>query len=125
MYNPTGDKVLDEKVRVSISEVLTPDRRDDVNGYVIDILLVNNSFVVDMINQQNICETLIRFPVDQVKGLGKMIFNKMRKIQVKNKWLAHQDFMNDFYSAVDKCVTYENTSAKSSIALKYISNSKI
>ena len=36
----------------------------------------------------------------------------MRKIQVKNKWLAHQDFMNDFYSAVDKCITYENTSAK-------------
>lgn len=124
MYCPTGDKILDEKARLSISDVLTPDRRDDVNGYVIDILLVNDSFVVDIINQQNICETLIRLPVDQVKCLGKMIFNKMRKIQVKNKWLSHQDFMNNFYSAVDKCVTYENTSAKSSISLKYVSNSK-
>lgn len=123
-YHPTGDKVLDEKARLSISDVLTPDRRDDVNGYVIDILLVNDGFVVDIINQQNICETLIRLPIDQVKSLGKMIFNKMRKIQVKNKWLAHQDFMNDFYSAVDKCITYENTSAKSSISLKYVSNSK-
>ena len=101
MYCPTEDKILDEKVRLSISDVLTPDRRDDVNGYVIDILLVNDSFVVDIINQQNICETLIRLPIDQVKGLGKMIFNKMRKIQVKNKWLAHLDIVQHNPDIID------------------------
>jgi len=124
MCHPTGDKELDESIRSSISEVLTPDRRDDINGYVFDILLLNDKISVEMINQQNTCEPLIKLPVKQVKVLGKMIFNKMRKIQVKNKWLAHQDFMNNFYTAVDTYITYENTSNKSSMSLKYVSSSK-
>lgn len=124
MCHPTGDKVLDENIRLSISEVLTPDRRDDINGYVFDILLLNDKISVEMINQQNTYESLIKLPVEQVKVLGKMIFNKMRKIQVKNKWLAHQDFMTNFYTAVDNYITYENTSNKSSMSLKYVSYSK-
>ena len=124
MCHPTGDKELDESMRSSISEVLTPDRRDDINGYVMDIKLVNNKISVDIINQQNLCESLIKLPVEQVKVLGKMIFNKMQKIQIKNKWLAHQDFMNNFYASVDKGIHYEETTAKSSISLKYISYSK-
>lgn len=124
MCHPTGDKVLDENIRSSISEVLTPDRRDDINGYVFDILLLNDKLSVEMINQQNTCEPLIKLPVDQVKVLGKMIFNKMRKIQVKNKWLVHQDFVNNFYTAVDNHITYENTSNKSSMSLRYVSSSK-
>lgn len=124
MCHPTGDKELDESIRSSISEVLTLDRRDDINGYVFDILLLNDKISVEMINQQNTCEPLIKLPVDQVKVLGKMIFNKMRKIQVKNKWLAHQDFMNNFYTAVDTYITYENTSNKSSMSLRYVSSSK-
>lgn len=124
MCHPTGDKELDENIRSSISEVLTPDRRDDINGYVLDILLLNDKISVEMINQQNTCEPLIKLSVDQVKVLGKMIFNKMRKIQVKNKWLAHQDFMTNFYNAVDNYITYENTSNKSSMSLRYVSSSK-
>lgn len=108
MCHPTGDKELDENIRSSISEVLTLDRRDDINGYVFDILLLNDKISVEIINQQNTCEPLIKLPVDQVK----------------NKWLAHQDFMTNFYTAVDTYITYENTSNKSSMSLKYVSSSK-
>lgn len=124
MYHPTKDKKLNEDILSSILEVLTPDRRDDINGYVFDILLVNDKISVEMINQQNTCESLIKLSVDQVKVLGKIIFNIMRKIQVKNKWLAHQDFMNNFYTAVDNYITYEDTSNKSSMSLRYVSSSK-
>lgn len=124
MYHPTEDKKLDEDVVSSILEVLTPDRRDNINGYVIDIMLVNDKLSVDIINQQNICESLIKLPVNQVKVLGKMIFNKMRKIQVKNRWLAHQDYLSKFYSVFDDCITYADTVGRSSISVRYASSSK-
>lgn len=125
MCHLTGDKELDKSIKSSILDVLSEyGRRDDINGYVFDILLLNDKISVEMINQKNTCESLIKLPVDQVKVLGKMIFNKMRKIQVKNKWLAHRDFMNNFYTAVDTYITYENTSNKSSMSLKYVSSSK-
>lgn len=125
MFHPTENKELNEVIKSSVLDVLSDrNRRDDVNGYVIDILLVNDKISVDIINRQNICESLIKFPVEHVKDLGKMIFNKMRKIQVKNKWLGHQAYMNHFYNSAEDYISYENTTAKSSISLKYVSSSK-
>lgn len=124
MYHPTEDKKLNEDICSSIAEVLTPDRRNNINGYVIDITLVNNKLSVDIIDQRNICESLIKLPVDQVKVLAKMIFNKMRKIQIKNRWLAHQDYLSRFYDIVGDRITYEDTLGRSSISVRYVSSSK-
>lgn len=125
MYHPTEDKKLNEDILSSILEVVKKDEKDNINGYVIDILRVNgNKISVEIINQQNYCETLITLPVDQVKVLGKMIFNKMRKIQIKNRWLAHQDYLTNFHSIVGDHITNEWTCGRSSISLRYGSYSK-
>ena len=97
---------------------------DNGNGYVIDILPVNDKIEVNIVNQQNVYENLMAVPVDQVKDLGKMILSEIRKILIKNRWLVHQDYLTDFYSKVDKYITYERTCCKSSISLKYVSCSK-
>lgn len=124
IYHPTEDKELNNNICASILDAIKQDIRDNANGYVIDIQVVKDEFEVNIINQQNVYENLMNVPVSKVKDLGIMIFSEIRKIQIKNRWLVHQDFLTNFYSKVDKYITYERTCCKSSISLKYVSCSK-
>ena len=124
IYHPTDNEELNKNVYSSILGVWGSTITNNGNGYIVDIQMVNDEFEVNIINQQNVYENLMKLPVDQVKDLGIMIFSKMYKIQIKKRWLVHQDYLTDFYSKVDKYITYERTCCKSSISLKYVSCSK-
>lgn len=124
IYHPAKDKELNMSIVSSILEVCKSDMRDSINGYVIDICLVKDKLEVNMINQKNVFEKLVKIPVDQVKDLGETIFEEIRNVQYKNKWLVHQDFLTDFYSKVGKYITYEGTCCNSSLSLKYVGCSK-
>lgn len=124
IYHPTEDEALNYNICESILDVIKQDIIDNGNGYVIDILPVNDKIEVNIINQQNVYENLMNVPVDQVEDLGKMIFSEIWKILIKNRWLVHQDYLTNFYSKVDKYITYERICCKSSISLKYVSCSK-